>query len=425
MIEHQLRLLTRQCLLRFLITNLITQWNGAWAHSLRFYTATPTKVTTEGQQVKNQYSTITDFVRELPVEVSTVAICGTSYTDTGGIARVIEQQAMELNDHGYSVEIYTLIAKKDPPDGVSIHQFGRFSTTPYKEFDKLLSPVTPTGWQFLLATRETDLIVAHRFPFSVMSYFASIINNSEYVFWSHPSHSSDNLFSGIAKIWAKFQHHLETKNFAVRQADYICGVSQESANYIRSQTGRDTISVPNTVPDSRFTSVAPQQEIELEYGINPEDTVVLHVGRITPRKNIHELVDSFEHVINCFDSESDENVGKSEQNGYKLVLVGRENMNEYSETVRDSAGENVIFTGFIDDEELAGLYRRSDVYATCSLSEGWGLPLSEASNFDTTIVAYDSIPAANNIQEAKLAQSGDLADFRNKLRSAIETTTEK
>jgi len=50
---------------------------------------------------------------------------------------------------------------------------------------------------------DVDLVIAHRFPFSVLSYLAARMHETTYVFWSHPSQSSDDLFDGIAKVWAK------------------------------------------------------------------------------------------------------------------------------------------------------------------------------------------------------------------------------
>jgi len=359
--------------------------------------------------MKDYYDSIVDFVEAIPKTVDSVAICGTSYTDTGGIARVIEQQAIALAEHGLDVEINTLTCNKNAPNGITLHELGRFETTPYKEIDKLFLPLTPSGLRFLARIDDVDLVITHRFPFSILSYVVTKTSETMYAFWSHPSQSSDDLFDGVAKVWAKLQHHLETKNVTVRNADYICAVSEESRSYIESKTERDAIYVPNTVPDSRFSEVASSETIQEQYDINSTDTVVLHVGRITPRKSIDKLVESFETVT----------AGKD---GYKLVLVGKENMDEYSQTVREEASENVIFTGFVEDEILAGFYDWSDVYATCSLSEGWGLPLSEANRFGTPIVAYDSIPAVNSIENALLADDGDQTDFERQLERAIAET---
>ncbi|TKX47244.1 glycosyltransferase [Halorubrum sp. SD690R] len=358
--------------------------------------------------MKEQYDSVTDFVEDLPRDINSVAICGTSYTDTGGVARVIEQQATELAGNGFDVEINTLIGDKDPPENVTLHTIGRFETTPYKEVDKLLVPLTPSGWRFVSRMNDVDLIISHRFPFSVLSFFsARTQDETTYVFWSHPSQSSEDLFDGVAKIWAKLQHHLETAHFTVSKADYLCAVSEASQSYIASKTGRDPIYVPNSIPESRFSEVASRETIETRYDISPDDTVVLHVGRITPRKSIDKLVESFERIKNGCD-------------GYKLVLVGKENMDEYGDTVREKASEDVILTGFVEDEILAGFYERSNVYATCSLSEGWGLPLSEANRFGTTIVAYDSIPAVRSIENTMLATDGDQTDFEAKLKDAIK-----
>jgi 1,2-diacylglycerol 3-alpha-glucosyltransferase len=94
-------------------------------------------------------------------------------------------------------------------------------------------------------------------------------------------------------------------------------------------------------------------------------------------------------------------------------------MDEYSDTVHRKAGDNVIFTGFVDDEILAGLYSRSDLYVTCSVSEGWGLPISEANRFGTPIVAFNSVPAVNSIENVFLAKNGDQEDFKRQFRRAI------
>ena len=363
--------------------------------------------------MNDEYPSIVDFVESLPAEIESIAICGASYTDIGGVARVIEQQAIELSEHGFSVEINTLSGNKKPPDGVTHYTIGRFESTPYKELDKIIAPVTLSGARFISRMAGIDLVIAHRFPFSVLNYLSTIVHNTTYVFWSHPSQSSGELFDGVARIWAKLQHHLETKHFTVGDADYICAVSEESRSYIASKTGRNVIYVPNTIPDSRFPEIAPAETIQERYDIDSTDKVILHVGRITPRKRIDKLVESFEKI-------------KDGRDDYKLALVGKDTMDEYANTVRQKASEDVILTGFVEEEVLAGFYERSDIYATCSLSEGWGLPLSEANRFGTTIVAYDSIPAVRSIENAVLANDGDQADFEAKLEIALkESETEE
>ena len=356
----------------------------------------------------SKYDSVRDFLDALPHEVNRVAICGTSYSDIGGVSRVIEQQASELRESGYAVDIFTLEGSRDPPDDVSLHVLGRFESSPYKEVDKLLTLLSPNALKFVRSADNFDLIIVHRFPFSILAHLAKLIHDVTYVYWSHPSGSSDEHFSGLAYAWARLQHHLETSNYAVKQADYLCAVSEESASYIESRTGRKAITVPNTITTSRFSEIADVEQINERFGLDPEDTVVLHVGRISPRKNIHKLVDVFNAVA------TDQNC--------KLLLVGEESMPEYSNKVRSRSGDDVVFTGFVDDKTLGGIYERSDVYATCSLSEGWGLPLSEANHFDLQIVAFESIPAVKSIPAGHQVPDRDYSEFERVLRRVIEAT---
>lgn len=355
---------------------------------------------------------ISDFVDSLEDDVSRVAICGTSYSDIGGVARVIEQQAIELRDAGYDVEIYTLEGTREPPEDVTLHSLGHFETSPYKEGDKLLTLASPSALNFVRSAADLDLIIAHRFPFSTLGHAAKLIHGTSYVYWSHPSGSSDELFDGLAHIWARVQHHLETKNYAVREADRVCAVSQESGEYIESKTGREAIVVRNTITESRFEDVADEETINDRFGLSPQDTIVLHVGRISPRKNIHRLVDVFQDATG----------GMTD---CTLLLVGEESMPEYSKRVRERSNDDVVLTGFVDDETLAGIYNRSNVYATCSLSEGWGLPLSEASYFDLEIVGFESIPAVKSLKEAHPVAEEDYDEFGTKLHRTINTAIEE
>jgi len=357
--------------------------------------------------MQSEYDSVSDFVSTLPDEIERIAICGTSYNDIGGVARVIEQQASELQNQGHDVEIFSLEGTREPPEDIPLHALGHFESSPYKEGDKLLTLASPSALNFIRLADKFDLIIAHRFPFSTLGHAAKLVHDVPYVYWSHPSGSSDELFDGIAHVWARVQHHLETKNYAVRNADYICAVSEESASYIEEKTSRDAIVVPNTITESRFEEIASEESINERFGLTG-DTVVLHVGRISPRKNIHRLIEVFQEITET-------------KTGCKLLLVGEESMPEYSKRVRELAGDDIILTGFIDDETLAGIYHRSDAYATCSLSEGWGLPLSEASYFDLEIVAFNSIPAVKSLANANQVTEKDYTAFGEKLERVIDT----
>ena len=61
----------------------------------------------------------------------------------------------------------------------------------------------------------------------------------------------------------------------------------------------------------------------------------------------------------------------------RFVLAGRWD-DDAIDVLRADAPENVLFTGYLEDEELDAWFRRAAVYAQPSLHEGFGLSLAEA-----------------------------------------------
>jgi glycosyltransferase involved in cell wall biosynthesis len=66
---------------------------------------------------------------------------------------------------------------------------------------------------------------------------------------------------------------------------------------------------------------------------------------------------------------------------YQLVIAGKKDSfhNSLEQAIADAnLQDRVVFTGFVSDRELAGLYKNSKLYIFPSLSEGFGLPPLEA-----------------------------------------------
>ena len=63
------------------------------------------------------------------------------------------------------------------------------------------------------------------------------------------------------------------------------------------------------------------------------------------------------------------------------------------------ADKDVIFTGFVPDEELPYYYAASNIYVTASLWEGFDLPIVEAQACAKPVVAFDIGPHKEVIDE--------------------------
>lgn len=108
---------------------------------------------------------------------------------------------------------------------------------------------------------------------------------------------------------------------------------------------------------------------------------ILCVGNPYPHKNIERLVKAFSELV------------KSEQAGYQLVIVGRDNefMARHKKLVKKLELEDrVVFPGYVSDEELAGIYDKATLYVFPSLSEGFGIPGLEAMKYGVPVASSNA-----------------------------------
>lgn len=124
--------------------------------------------------------------------------------------------------------------------------------------------------------------------------------------------------------------------------------------------------IPTGVDPVRFRPDVSPRPIRDRWGLNSAD-VILHVGRVAAEKNLATLLHAFRRV-------------KSVNPDAKLLIVGSgPYLERYYDMVRhlNLSGE-VIFTGFVPDEELPAYYAAADVFAIASKFETQGLVVLEA-----------------------------------------------
>jgi alpha-1,3-rhamnosyl/mannosyltransferase len=107
-------------------------------------------------------------------------------------------------------------------------------------------------------------------------------------------------------------------------------------------------------------------EVRKAFGLDGE--FLLYVGTIEPRKNPWKLVAAFSQV-------------SQKRKTLKLVLAGIRGwlVDDFMKALDHSAAkQNVIVTGYLDDEQLCALYSSCSLFVYPSLYEGFGLPPLEA-----------------------------------------------
>lgn len=94
---------------------------------------------------------------------------------------------------------------------------------------------------------------------------------------------------------------------------------------------------------------------------------IMYVGRPTPHKNLRRLIDAFALLQQTYPN-------------LVLALAGKKDGNylRHEAYVNEQGIRNVVFTGFVSDQQLRWMYEHTAVYCFPSLSEGFGLPGLEA-----------------------------------------------
>ena len=201
---------------------------------------------------------------------------------------------------------------------------------------------------------------------------------------------------------SKFIHKGE-KN-AVKYADEIIVLSKGVQDYFEKIYGRKTVFIPNGV--SNHIERKPQI-IKNKFGLD-KDEYILFLGRLVPEKGIKYLIEAFKQV----DTEK------------KLVIAGgSSDTSEFENEMKELAKEDkrIIFTGFVQGQELEELYSNAYVYALPSDLEGMPLSLLEAMSFGNCCLVSD-IPECAEVVEDKalIFKKADVKDLQSKLQDACD-----
>ena len=126
----------------------------------------------------------------------------------------------------------------------------------------------------------------------------------------------------------------------------------------------------------RVTAVKEKFQIQGEY--------FLYLGTLEPRKNIERLVRAYGQMLEQWDRE------KIEKEPPKLVLAGGKGWlyDSIFETTRElGLDKKVLFTGYIEENEVPVLMKGSRAFVFPSLYEGFGMPPLEAMACGTPVLA--------------------------------------
>jgi glycosyltransferase involved in cell wall biosynthesis len=134
---------------------------------------------------------------------------------------------------------------------------------------------------------------------------------------------------------------------------------------------------------SPCTNQSLMNQVRNKYGIPSEGSYFLSLGNLAPHKNFDGLIKGFHQLIE-----------QEKLSDTYLVVVGRKGP-EYDKVLAQTftnpvLRDKVIFTGRVEDDDLAALYSGALCFAFTSHYEGFGLPPLEAMQCGAPVIVSNA-----------------------------------
>ncbi len=194
--------------------------------------------------------------------------------------------------------------------------------------------------------------------------------------------------------------------------DSLIGVSTKARNYFKQEgmlPNMPSVIIPNAIDKEKFQKAHISQEQKLalrkSYNINPDDIMLLFVGRIGEEKRVFELLKV------C------QNLSKKNKK-IKMVFVGNGPAYEdmLKKAVAEIASKQIIFTGFIEWTKVSEYYESADIFVTTSLSEMHSMTILEAQLSGLPIIVRRDESYLDSVFEG---ENGYLTDTEEEMEEKI------
>lgn len=210
--------------------------------------------------------------------------------------------------------------------------------------------------------------------------------------------------------WGKFarRYILLGEKTAVRWADEIIVLSQSVQAYFRDTYHRATNLIPNGQPQVHRRNAKLISDL---FGV-AENDYILYLGRITPEKGIHVLIDAFQQV----------------ETKKKLIIAGgASDSAEYFAQLKKQAcaDARIVFTDFVQGEVLEELYSNALIYVLPSELEGMPISLLEAVGYGRCCLVSDIPENRDVVAECGVTfRQGDKNDLAARLKQLLNNPDE-
>ncbi|HEX8236311.1 MAG TPA: glycosyltransferase [Abditibacteriaceae bacterium] len=322
--------------------------------------------------------------------------CDAYQPTRSGVAVSVDTTAQELRARGHHVTIFAPRYKAHSEIEPDVVRFPAFHWFRARDFP-VAYPLLPRASLFAgvrFRREQFDIVHSHSpFTIGVLGARWARSNGIPIVFTFHT-------------LYHRYLHyvpapHAWTRSYVVwwvRHYCYLCNhviaPSRPVAQIVARLQPRVPCSVlPTGIDIARFASASSSQrdQTRQRLGIEPDEVVLLYVGRIVLEKNLVFLLRSLAPLLE----------GKRDAPKVRLVLVGGGHALEPMRdlTVQLNIAEKVIFTDFVAPSSTLDYYAAADTFVFASRTETQGVSIAEALAAGLPCVVVGAMGAAEAVTD--------------------------
>lgn len=325
-----------------------------------------------------------------------IAILTPTFCQFSGIDRVVELEAKDYSDNGNEVTIITLFSTIKP-DYAKVIELGMPKNPTLERIYRLFFFLDFAKIRRASSMLEGfDMVITHLYPMNFIASKARKKYSFKNVYRYH-GFTPTSMFSKLSeKIYMAILNKLifmTAKGF-----DEIYSDSKYVADELFKMSGLKSKVKYLTINKDLYNShVSIDPAVKKEFSVIGSNAL-LYIGRISPHKGIDLLLKAFNIIVKKVPSS-------------KLIIIGKPTFSKYFEELKAIANTNVIFKGFVDDKYLPSYYSLSSVYVSCSLWEGFNMPVVEAQACGKPVVVFDIGAHKEVVKNGKIVQPKDIEGF--------------
>ena len=309
------------------------------------------------------------------------------FSSTGGIEKVCRIAGKALNEIGetneFQVKIFSL---HDKTSDIDERYFSRNCFAGYE--GKQVKFVL----QSIMQGRKSDAVFLSHINLLPVGYFIKCFSPTTKLI----------LFAHGIEVWGRLG---KWKRKMLKKCDLILPVSSFTKQIMSENLdlpGNKFIVLNNCLdPFLAIPVIEDRESTREKYNLTVDNKVLLTLTRFSN----NEIYKGYDKVLAAVA------ILKKEYPGIRYLLAGKCDDDckiKIQENIRQlGIEENTIFTGFIPDEQLAGLFSIADLFVMPSMKEGFGIVFIEAMNYGLPVIAGNKDGSVDALLKGEL---GTLVD---------------